>query len=70
MRLQLAPHSHKSDSIVELRTDAGELVACIYSSARGLKIVSKYILNHPMLVAIDAAEPPAMLIDLARGMGK
>jgi len=62
-------HLKNGEPMLELRDDAGELVAIVHATDRGLKIKSPYIVNHQLLVAIDPHEPPAILIDLATGMG-
>jgi hypothetical protein len=43
---------------------AGEMIGTIYAAARGVKIVSKYIENTTDLVIIEAAEPPALLVNI------
>jgi hypothetical protein len=68
MKLQLAERSHKPDAVVELRTEDGQLVATVSATEDGLRIVSKYIVNHPALVMIEVQEPPALRIDLTQGM--
>ncbi len=70
MKLETAPHSQNGSTVFEIRTDSGELVGVVYPSPRGVKIVSKYITNHDYLFVIDPDDPPAVLIDLATGMGK
>ena len=68
MKLETAPHTENGSTVVEIRTDAGELAGVVYASTRGVKIVSKYITNHEYLLVIDPGDPPAVLVDLATGM--
>lgn len=65
MRLRVAHHAISSAPMVEILSDTGQLIGCIYPTNAGVKIVSKYIVNHETLVAIEIQEPPALLIDLA-----
>jgi hypothetical protein len=67
LMLRLVPRAHtvKPQTMVyELRDEAGELVAAIYATDRGLKIVSNYIEDRPGLVTVDPDYPPALLIRL------
>jgi len=65
MKLQKGRHILKPEvEIFELRDDADMLIACIYPTRTGLKIVSAFIRNHPLLVLIDPDDPPAILINL------
>jgi hypothetical protein len=69
VKLEASTHSITGATMFELRTDFGVLVAGIYATENGLKIVSKYVVNHPLLVAIEPHPlPPAIVIDLAEGM--
>jgi hypothetical protein len=64
MKLRLSDHGLKMEKIVELCTDAGEVLAAIYATPRGVKIVSQHIQNTPDLVAIEVQYPPALLINI------
>jgi hypothetical protein len=44
--------------------DETTLLGVLYPTAVGVKFVSKFITNHPQLVVIDPAEPPAVVISL------
>lgn len=66
MKLRTATHTQTGAAIAEIWTDDGrQLVGTIYGSPTG---VSKHIVNHPLLVAIDVHEPPAIHIDLSIGI--
>lgn len=68
MELIASRHSIRENfDIFELREN-GELVAALYPTDDGLKIVSKFIVNHPSLIAIEVQQPPALLIDFRPGM--
>ena len=67
MQLVSGVHRVHGGTMFELR-NGEQLVACIYPTEDGLKIVSKYIVNDPRLVMIEVQEPPAILIDLTQGM--
>lgn len=67
MRLDIGRHEVTGRSVFELR-DGELLVACMYPTEDGLKIVSKYIVNHAELVTIEVQDPAAVLIDLRRGI--
>ena len=68
MALTAHEHTITGATMFELRDEDGRLVAGIYATDDGLKVVSKYITNHPLLVAIDPNEPPAIVINLAPGI--
>lgn len=70
MKLVPGTHGVNGSEMVELRSDSGDLVACLYATAAGLKIVSKYIVNIPELVMIEVQLPPALLVNLAAGMNR
>jgi hypothetical protein len=46
--------------------DEQTLLGVLYPTPNGVKFVSKYITNHPHLVTVDPAEPPAVIIRLER----
>ena len=48
-------------NIVEV-WDGDTLIAAIYPSPGGVKIVSKYLENRPDLVTVDAVEPLALTV--------
>ena len=65
LRLSAHQHSIRSNTtLFELLDEKGELVAGIYATERGLKIVSKYISNRSDLIQIEAVPPPAILVNL------
>jgi hypothetical protein len=67
--LKLTPAIHKltGEAIVEVwDLEKDELAGVLYPTPTGVKLVSKYITNHPLLVTIDPGEPPAIIIRLDR----
>ena len=53
--------------IVQVWSAGGEkLLGVLYPTPDGVKFVSKYITNHPLIVAIDPDEPLAILISLEK----
>jgi hypothetical protein len=63
--LQPATQSKTRQPICEIWA-YGRLLGVIYPTARGVKIVSKYLEATPDLVEIDAEEPPAVSINILR----
>jgi hypothetical protein len=67
VQFRVAHHSVTGGRIVEVWNAEGTaLLGVIYPTSSGIKFVSKYITNHPHLVVIDPAEPPAVLISLEK----
>jgi hypothetical protein len=65
LRLRRGTHQITNcTDMVELLDESGKLVAGIYATDTGLKIVSKYIENRPDLVVVDPEYPPAILVRL------
>jgi hypothetical protein len=66
--LKLRPAAHlgrpNGTIMVELLDEADNIVAGIYATESGLKIVSKHIVNRPDLVVIDPSYPPAIVVRL------
>lgn len=65
-----AIHWRTAEAVIEVwSADAKKLLGVLYPTPSGVKFVSKYITNHPHLVVVDPAEPPAVIITL-EGMSK
>jgi len=64
MKLKLSEHLIDGTPMVEVRDYNGLLIAGIYATPRGVKVVSKLIDNRPDLVVIDPQFPPAVLINV------
>ena len=68
LRLRVREHALKSgEPVIELVDEhQGDLIAWIYATERGVKIVSKYVEHRPDLITIDPLPPPAVHVNLRR----
>jgi hypothetical protein len=58
------PSGIKTRVVEVWSSDEQTMLGVLYPTATGVKFVSKYITNHPLLVAVDPANPPAVVISL------
>jgi len=70
LKISLRITNHKSKpevKIVEILEDGKGVVGAIYPIKKGLKIISRYLVDDPeKVIKIDRLPPPAILINLLK----